>query len=163
MTPTTAVPLNGRCFNLEGEGRLRKPNVVMTAVVAASFAVSSCISAQWMPLPEPEIRPELNVRGVVLGNETNARTVEFSEVYDTRWTETHLVLTGALHAPGQPDHGQTTTMSFPLADVSELLVRQLDGTRSSLIVAGTIMSASILISFLVTGQSVDGVPIGTDQ
>ena len=126
-----------------------------------SFIASSCMTVQRMPVPEPEVRDDLNVRGVVLGEGPDSETFEFSEVEDFRWTETSLVIVGVVHAPGEPDHGQTTTVTFPLADVDEVLVREVDGTRSSLIVGGVIMGASIVISFLVTGKSKAGVPIGT--
>ena len=126
-----------------------------------SFIASSCMTVQRMPVPEPEVRDGLNVHGVVLGEGPRSETFEFSEVHDSRWTETSLVIVGVVHAPGAPDHGQTTTVTFPLADVDEVLVREVDGTRSSLIVGGVIMGASIVISFLVTGKSKAGVPIGT--
>lgn len=140
---------------------MRKPNGLLAAVVAASFLVSSCMSVQRMPLPEPDGRSQLDLRGVVLGEGPNSRSFEFSEVLDTRWTETSLVLTGVVDAPGEPDHGQPTTVTFPLADISEVLVSELDGTRASIIVGGVIMGASIIIAFLVTGKSQDGVPVGT--
>lgn len=119
------------------------------------------MTVQRMPVPEPEVRAGLNVRGVVLGEGSGSETFEFSEVHDSRWTETSLVIVGVVHAPGDPDHGQTNTVTFPLADIDQVLVREVDGTRSSIIVAGVIMGASIVISFLVTGKSQDGVPIGT--
>lgn len=140
---------------------MRKPNAVLAAVVAASFLVSSCMSVQRMPLPEPGGRSQLDLRGVVLGEGPNSRSFEFSEVLDTQWTETSLVLTGVVDAPGEDDHGQTTTVTFPLADISEVLVSELDGTRASIILGGVIMGASIIIAFLVTGKSQDGVPVGT--
>ncbi len=103
----------------------------------------------------------MTVRGVVLGEGPDSETFEFSEVHDTRWTETSLLIVGVVHAPGEAEHGQTTTVTFPIADVSEVMVRELDGNRSSIIVAGVIMAASIVISLLVTGKSQDGVPIGS--
>ncbi len=119
------------------------------------------MSVQRIPLPEPGGRPQLDLRGVVLGEGPNGRTFEFSELFGAEWTETSLVLTGVVHAPGEPDHGQTTTVTFPLADISEVLVSELDGTRASIILGGIIMGASIAIAFLVTGQSQDGVPVGS--
>lgn len=119
------------------------------------------MSVQRIPVPDPEIRADLNVRGVVLGQGPGTETFEFSVVHDARWTETSLVVAGVVHAPGESDHGRTTTATFPVADISEVLVSEVDGTRSSIIVGGVIMGASIVISFLVTGKSQDGVPIGT--
>ena len=142
---------------------MRKPGAGLAAVVMVSFMASSCMSVQRMPVPEPEMRDGLNVRGVVLGEGPDSETFEFSEVHDARWTETSLVIVGVVDAPGEPDHGQTTTVNFPLADIGEIVVREVDGTRSSIIVAGVIMGASIVISFLVTGKSMDGVPIGSSD
>ena len=142
---------------------LRKPSAGLAAVVAVSLIASSCMSVQRMPVPEPEIRADLNVRGVVVGTGLDSETFEFSEVLDSRWTETSLVLVGVVHAPGEPDHGRETTVTFPLADISEVLVNEVDGTRSSLIVAGVIMGATIVFSLLVTGKSQDGVPIGSSD
>lgn len=142
---------------------MRKPRAVAAAVVAASFLTQSCMSMQRMPVPEPDVRAGLDVRGVVLGDGPDSQTFEFSEVIDARWTETSLMLTGTVHAPGEPDHGQTTTASFPVADISELLVRELDGTRSSIILGGVIMGASIVITLLLTGKSQAGVPIGSTE
>ncbi len=140
---------------------MRKPSAVLAAAVAASFLVSSCFSVQRVELPEPDLRGALNVRGVVLGEGEQSERFEFSEVHETRWTESSLVVSGVVHAPGTPEHGQTTAVTFPLDDISEVLVSEVDGTRSSIIVAGVIMGASIIISFLVTGQSQSGVPIGS--
>lgn len=143
---------------------MRKPNAVLAAVVAVAFMVSGCVSVQRTPVPGPEARDGLDIRGVVLGDcppdGTGCETFEYSEVHDVRWTETSLVITGAVHAPGEDDHGQITTVTFPLAEVSDVLVSETAGTRSSIIVAGILMGASIVISFLVTGKSQDGVPIG---
>ena len=142
---------------------MRKPNAGLASVVLVSFMVSSCMSIQRMPVPEPEVRDDLNVRGVVLGEGPDRETYEFSEVEDFRWTETSLVIVGVVHALGEPDHGQTTAATFPLADISEVLVNEVDGTRSSLIVGGLIMGATIVITFLVTGKSQSGVPIGSSD
>ena len=132
-------------------------------MVTASFIATSCMSVQRMPVPEPEVRGGLNVRGVVLGEGPDSETFEFSEVEDFRWTETSLVIVGTVHAPGEPDHGQTTTATFPLADISEVLVNEVDGTRSSLIVGGLIMGATMVMTFLLTGKSQSGVPIGSSD
>lgn len=139
---------------------MRKPKALPAATVAAAFLASSCMSVQRIAVPEPELRTDLDVQGVVLGEGPDSELFEFSEVHEVRWTETSLVVAGVVQAPGEPDHGQTTAVTFPLAEVDELLVRSMDGTRSSIIVAGVLMGASIAISLLVTGKAQDGVPIG---
>ena len=139
---------------------MRKPNAIAAAVVAASFLMSSCYSVMVQPVPDPDSRADMDIRGVVLGEGPERETFEFSEVNDTRWTQSALVITGVVHAPGEAEHGQTSTVSFPLEDVSDVLVREMSGTRASIIVAGVIMSAAVAITFAVTGKSKDGVPIG---
>ncbi len=139
---------------------MRKTKALPAATVAAAFLASSCMSVQRIAVPEPELRTDLDVQGVVLGEGPDSELFEFSEVHEVRWTETSLVVAGVVQAPGEPDHGQTTAVTFPLAEVDELLVRSMDGTRSSIIVAGVLMGASIAISLLVTGKAQDGVPIG---
>ena len=140
---------------------MRKPGAASATIVTASFLLSSCYSVMVQPVPDPDSRADMDIRGVVLGEGPDRETFEFSEVIDTRWTESALVITGVAHAPGESEHGQTSTISFPLEDVSDVLVREMDGTRASLIVAGVIMSAVVAISLAVTGKSKDGVPIGT--
>ena len=140
---------------------MRKPSAASAAIVTASFLLSSCYSVMVQPVPDPDSRADMDIRGVVLGEGPDRETFEFSEVIDTRWTESALVITGVAHAPGESEHGQTSTISFPLEDVSDVLVREMDGTRASLIVAGVIMSGVVAISLAVTGKSKDGVPIGT--
>ena len=139
---------------------MRKPSAASAAIVTASFMLSSCYSVMVQPVPDPDSRTDMDIRGVVLGEGPERETFEFSEVIDTRWTESALVITGVVHAPGEAGHGQTGTISFPLGDVSDVLVREMDGTRASLIVAGVIMSAAVAITFAITGKSKDGVPIG---
>lgn len=139
---------------------MRKTKALPAATVAAAFLASSCMSVQRIAVPEPELRTDLDVQGVVLGEGPDSELFEFSEVHEVRWTETSLVVAGVVQAPGESDHGQTTAVTFPLAEVDELLVRSMDGTRSSIIVAGVLMGASIAISLLVTGKAQDGVPIG---
>ena len=140
---------------------MRKSRAVVAASVAAAFLSQSCFATMRYALPEPEARPTLAVHGVVLGEGPDAEVFEFSEVHETRWTETVLVLTGVVEAPGDAEHGQVSTVSFPLAEVDQILVREMDGTRASIIVGGVLMSAAIAIAYLVTGKSQAGVPIGS--
>lgn len=140
---------------------MRKPNTMLAAAVAASLLAQSCFSVQRLALPEPDLRSTLNVRGVVLGEGTDSETFEFSEVHDARWTESSLVITGVVHAPGEADHGRISTVSFPLSEVSEVLVSEFDGTRVSVIVMAVLVGASAAVMFIVTGKSKEGVPIGS--
>ncbi len=142
---------------------MRKPNKMLAATIAASFLAQSCFSVQRVVLPEPGLRSNLEVRGVVLGEGPDSETFEFSEVHDARWTESSLVITGVVHAPGEADHGQTSSVSFPLSKVSEVLVRELDGTRASVIVMTVLVGVSAAVMFVVTGKSKAGVPVGSSS
>ena len=140
---------------------MTKPKAVSAAAVTAVFMLSSCYSVMVQPVPDTDARADIDLRGVVLGEGPARETFEFSEVLAVQWTESALVITGVVQAPGEAGHGQTSTITFPLEDVSDVLVREMDGTRASIIVAGVIMSAAIAIAFAVTGKSKDGVPIGS--
>ena len=142
---------------------MRKPNTMVAAAVAASFLAQSCFSVHRLALPEPGLRNSLDVRGVVLGEGPDSETLEFSEVHAAQWTESSLVITGVVHAPGEADHGQISTVSFPLSEVSEVLVRELDGTRMSVVVMAVLVGASAAVMFIVTGKSKAGVPIGSSS
>lgn len=144
---------------------MRNPKAFAVAVVAVSFLCSSCYAVQLAPVPEPEARAALDIRGVVVGecaaDGSGCETFEYSEVHGVQWSESALTITGVVHAPGADDHGQISTGSFPLSDVSDVMVREFDGTRASIIVAAVLVGASVAISFAVTGKSRDGVPIGS--
>lgn len=144
---------------------MRNPKAFPVAVVAVSFLCSSCYAVQLAPVPEPEARAALDIRGVVVGecapDGSGCEVFEYSEVHGVQWLETALTITGAVHAPGADDHGLISTDSFPLSDVSNVMVKEFDGTRASIIVAAVLVGASVAISFTVTGKSRDGVPIGS--
>ena len=139
---------------------MRKPTAVSAAVVAAAFMVSSCYTVMVQPVPEPETRESLDIRGVVFGEGPDRETFQYSEVHGVQWTETALVITGVVHAPGEPEDGQINTTSFPLSDVSDVLVMEVAGTRLSIIVAAVIVGAAAAITFAITGKTVDGGPVG---
>ena len=104
---------------------MRKPGTFLAATVAASFLASSCTGVA-RPLPPPGEREGVVVRGVVLDAGSAQKTFEFSDMESAIWSETSLTVTGAVNAPFQDNHGRVETMSFPLADVSEVIVREVD-------------------------------------
>ena len=144
---------------------MRNPKALPAAVVALSFLCSSCYAVKLGPVPEPEARATLDIRGVVVGecapDGSGCESFEYSEVHGVQWSDSALTITGVVHAPGSDDHGLVSTSSFPLADVSEVMVREFNSTRASVIIAAVLVGASAAIAFSVTGQSKDGVPIGT--
>ena len=109
---------------------MRKPGTFLAATVAASFLASSCYTVVARPLPPPGVRDSVAVRGVVRGVVLNVgsaqKTFEFSDVESALWSETSLTVTGAVNAPFQANHGRVETMLFPLADVSKVIVPELD-------------------------------------
>lgn len=139
---------------------MRKPRASLAAVVAASFLASACYSVVARPLPPPGEREGATIRGVVLGDGADRQTFHFSDVESAIWSETSLTVTGARDAPGQAEHGRVETVSFPLADVNEVIVREFDGNRTSVIVGAVIVGASVAIALAVTGQTKEGGPIG---
>ena len=60
----------------------------------------------------------------------------FSHVSGLRWTPSAIVVTGTADAPGNPDHGQTRTITFALDEVDYLLVREYDARRSLFLALG---------------------------
>ena len=140
---------------------MRKPRAAAAVAVTAAFLTQSCFTLSRYAVPEPHEREALAVHGVVLGEGPDADVVRFSEIGEARWTETALVITGVLDAPGEPGHGEVSTVTFPVADVSQVLVREVDATRMSIGIGGVLMAVSVAIAFIVTGKSQDGVPIGS--
>ena len=140
---------------------MKKPRAVLAAAVLASFLAQSCFSVNRHPMPDPELRNDLAVYGVVLGEGPEAEVFEFAEVHEVRWTETALVISGVTKEPDGA-RGEATAVSFPLDDIDEVLVRELNASRVSIVMGGVIMVATVVITFLVTGKSQDGVPIGTE-
>lgn len=139
---------------------MRKPRASLAATVAASILASSCYTVVARPLPPPGERERATLRGVVLGEGAERQTIQFSDVESATWSETSLTITGALDAPGQAEHGRLETVSVPLADVTEVFVREFNGTRASVVVGVVVVGASALIAWAVTGQTKEGGPIG---
>ena len=108
---------------------MRKPGTFLAATVAASFLASSCYTGVARPLPPPGEREGVAMRGVVLDAGSAQKTFEFSDMESALWSETSLTVTGAVNAPFQANHGRVETMSFPLADVSKVIVRKFDWTE----------------------------------
>ena len=135
---------------------LKTPQTSVVFTVIAVFCFSGCYSVLARPVPLPGERQDMNVRGAILGERDQAERFEFASVEGVRWTESALVMTGVLSV----GDGQITTMSFPLSDVSEVLVRELDGTRASILTAGVLLGTTIVITFALTGKTTDNGPIG---
>lgn len=80
------------------------------------------------PAPSPGTRVLGDIRGVVLrGGE---QRVEFWQVSDVRWTADTLVITGVVDSPDRTSYSRPETISFPLDDVSYVLVREFNPGKS---------------------------------
>ncbi|HZD05262.1 MAG TPA: hypothetical protein VE173_10100, partial [Longimicrobiales bacterium] len=65
--------------------------------------------------------------------------------------------TGAFETDGSgpPERRPVETRIFPLSALSGVLVRQLDGDRTSILVAATIVGGAIIAALLFTGSGND--------
>ena len=110
-------------------------NVGGFALAMILLLATGCYGIRPLPLvPSPETRVIGDVRGVVLREGAGGRTFQFSDVSETRWTSSGLIITGTVDAPGRvrngtyeppsPDHGRVRTVSFPLSDIDHVLVHE---------------------------------------
>ena len=136
---------------------MRKPGTFLAATVAASFLASSCYSVFARPLPPPGEREDLTVRGVVLDAGSAQKTFEFSDVETAIWSETSLTVTGAVNAPGQANHGRVETMAFPLADVSEVIVRKFNWAKVATWTIISVAGSVAVMWYVFKDFSIDGV------
>ncbi len=114
--------------------------------------VAGCMGVVAQPVPEPVDRADTPVMGVVMSGEREGERIEFSRVDRVQWSELSLTITGVRGT----DMNAVETRSFELPDLSAVLVRGVDGTKSSLIVAGMLMTAAIITSLVVTGKTEEG-------
>lgn len=96
----------------------------------ALLLVTACYSTTRLPLiPSSDSRIVGDIRGVVLKEEAGGGRIEFSRVSEVRWTPSELVITGTVMTRGDEGgvlrrRGQTMTTSFPLEDVSHVLLAE---------------------------------------
>jgi hypothetical protein len=94
---------------------------------------------------------------VVLGEGENAERVEFDQVNDVQWTEESLIITGIAKDSDTPGIPQTST--FSLEDASAILVKNVDPSRTSGIIAALFLIPISIWMVIVSGQSREGCPI----
>ena len=96
----------------------------------ALLLATACYSTKRLPLvPSSEARVVGDIRGVVLKEEAGGGRIEFSRVSEVRWTSSELIITGRVttrddEAFALRRRGQTITTSFPLDDVSQVLLAE---------------------------------------
>ena len=99
----------------------------LIGIAVVSFLISSCVSVI-RPGPSPGTRVLGDIRGVILRGAD--QRVEFRQVSDVRWTADTLVITGVVDSPDRTRYSRAETISFPLDDVSYVLVRDFSPGRS---------------------------------
>lgn len=96
--------------------------------------ISSCMSVRGTPSPEARVLGD--IRGVILQAPERKR-VEFAEVSDVQWSVDTLTITGIVNASDGTVAVASETLSFPLKDVSHVLVRDFSPGKSFLASIGT--------------------------
>ncbi len=136
---------------------MKKPRPGLVIALTLPF-LAGCFTTFALPIPEPAERADTNVKGVVLGEGENAERVEFDQVDDIQWTEESLVITGI--TKDSNESGVPQTDAFSLEDLSAILVRSLDPSRTSGLVVALFMIPIASFMVIVSGQSRAGCPIG---
>lgn len=134
-----------------------------TTLVTLPF-IAACFSAQPAPLPSPEARDEADIRGfVVADSATGGREIEFDEVYSVEWGQNDLSIQGLL-ADGADDGSPPGPVrrTYPYADLSGVLVRELDADKTSIVIGATVITAvsAIVYFFAERTGGITPVPSG---
>jgi hypothetical protein len=137
---------------------MRRPPRALTALLTAPF-LAGCFATLPTPLPEPGARAGVQVRGVVLraADGTEGERVEFDEVLDVQWREDALSVFGMRRGGAR---AQPASHDFAYDDLSAVLTRQVDVNKTSGLVAGGMIALLATVTFLVTGKTREGGPIG---
>lgn len=136
---------------------MKKPPRPLVLAVLVPF-LQACYGVVAQPLPESGARPTGDVRGLVVDGPEGERRVEADPLHDMVWSDSAVVLTGVFKSgtDDSPPPGTVQTRSFPRSDVTGVLVRGLEGTKTSIIVSALIVGTSAIVATLVTGQSDEG-------
>ena len=103
-------------------------------VAVGSLLTSSCMSVRGTPSPGARVLGD--IRGVIL-HAPERKRVEFAQVSDVRWSSDTLTIAGIVNASDRTVAVATETLSFPLEDVSYVLVRDFSPGKSFLASIGT--------------------------
>ena len=137
---------------------MTKPTRRLVITAAIPF-LAGCVGTFAQPLPDPSARAATKLRGVVLGDPESGERIEFSRVDYVEWTDSTLVIIGALRVPRGDGSASTQTRTFPLSDVGAVLVREVNADRTSLLIAsvivgGVLIGAFVLYNGRTTGRTV---------
>lgn len=137
---------------------MKKPPRTLSLLATATF-LTGCFGTLPAPVPEPGARAEADVRGVVLKAEdgSEGERVEFSEVIDVQWRDSSLAILGARAGAGT---AQPASHVFAYDDLSAVLTRQVDTNKTSALIAAAVLTLVATVTFVVTGKTGEGTPIG---
>lgn len=133
---------------------MRRPARVLAVGVLLPF-LTGCFATQMQSLAEaPEPRPT-NISGVVLtGDGESDERIEFDRVDHVEWTDSTLIVTGVPKAEaGSEANGTAETRTFALTSVSSVLVKEVDPSKTSIIIGAIGVGAIAVAALLLTGQA----------
>lgn len=132
---------------------MKKPRPALVLAVAIPF-LQGCVGVLTQPVPEPAARSSTRIRGIVVERGGESERIEPDPLHDVVWTDSTVVLTGAFETGSSlpADRRPVETRSYPLSTVTGVLVRQLDGDRTSILVAATIVGGAVIAALLFTGS-----------
>ena len=131
---------------------MRKPGRLAAVAVSLPF-LAGCFTVARAPVPAtlPE-RQALDLRGVVITQPDNGteEVLEFSELHEAVWTPSSLSVVADIADSGPSP--QMVTRLIPITQLDAVLLRQIDGGKTSAIIGGAIMGTIAAIAILVTGS-----------
>lgn len=129
-----------------------RPFVRTLVMFAALALLPGCFSVQPAPLPAPEAREDTEIRGVVVGDSiAGHQEIRFDEIHDVDWGRSDLSIQGLLD-DGTSPRGPVRR-SYRYSELSGVLTRQLDVDRTSLLIAGSAISAVLVIILFFTERT----------
>lgn len=130
---------------------MRKPPCAFVVAVAIPF-LSGCMGINALPVPAPSERVGLDVRGVVVDEQSGER-VRFSEVSHVQWGDSTVTITG--FRDGSASEAEFVTDTWSLSDIDALLVHGVDSNRTSILVGGLIVGTIVAVAIAITGGTTD--------
>lgn len=128
---------------------LKTPRGRLLVLAVATTFLGGCYGVHVRPLPEPELRAETQIRGVVRRDDGAEARTEFKRVDNVEWTDSTVALTGQLTGRS----GTVVTRTFPLAGLDGILVREFNTNAVSLAIAGAALVGGAIWALTVTGTA----------